>query len=161
MSQLVYLGAHTFDFTSFQATPDKAGTHLTSVHADSGDDYVDVDGRMPEAWDEGNVDVILYFASTSTASGNVKWDVQFERLADNGTAITGTSFSTVSTTTSAVGTPTVGSLSYATIGSISALDGLQAGEYFRMRIQRDTTDAADTLTGDAALLGVSIDESTP
>jgi len=162
MAQLAYLGAHSFDFTSFQATPDKAGTHFVSVHADSGDDYVDVDGRMPGGWNGGNVELVLYFASTSTASGNVKWDVQVERLANDGTAITASSFDVVTSATSAVGTPTVGSLSYATITVSSGnMDGLLAGEYFRIRIQRDTTDALDTLTGDAVLLGLSLNEAAP
>lgn len=155
---LGYISAHDFDFSQAEATPDKVGSHFCAVFADSGDDFIHMDGFMPQAYDGASVQFKIFFASPTTASGNVKWDLQVERLANNGTAITADSFDVVTSTTKGVGTPTVASLAYGIITVTSGnMDGVVAGEYFRLKLIRDTTDAADTLTGDAVVLGVAFE----
>ena len=91
---------------------------------------------------------ITWSAATAT-SGDCRWGAQWMRL---NTDIDSDSFDTateVTTTTNGTsGIPSVTSITCTTI------DGVTVGDAFRLKIYRDTGDAADTMAGDAELITV-------
>jgi len=93
---------------------------------------------------------ITWTAATAT-SGACRWGAQWMRC---NTDIDSDSFDTaaeVTTTTNGVsGVPNVTSI------PCSAIDGVTVGDMYRLRIYRDTGDAADTMAGDAELLTVEV-----
>ena len=93
---------------------------------------------------------ITWTAATAT-SGDCRWGAQWMRC---NTDIDSDSFDTateVTTTTNATsGIPNVTSI------TCTAIDGVTVGDMYRLRIYRDTGDAADTMAGDAELLTVEV-----
>lgn len=156
-----YFSSHQLDYAPGEAVPTKYNGHMLCSFKDSGDDLVTMDGRMPDDYNEGTTLVTVFWLSRTATTGNVRWNVELERLAEGGTSLGGDSFATVQEITEAV-QGTVGELSYGEF-SISAanMDAVLAGEIFRLRLTRDTTDAADTMAGDAEIVGVAVHEATP
>jgi hypothetical protein len=109
-------------------------------------------GIMPEAASLGSGLIVnLDFMATTATSGNVRWSVAFERCT---TDLDSDSFDTATAATVA----TSGTSGIVTVGAITctAIDGITAGDLFRVRVQRIGGDAADTMTGDAELVAVEI-----
>ena len=109
-------------------------------------------GIVPEAASLGSgLKVRIHWMATSATTGNVRWGAQFER---GNTDLDSNSFDAAVEATTAVpgtsGTPTVTEL------TITTIDGLTAGDLYRLRVYRDTSDAADTMTGDAEILAVEV-----
>lgn len=95
---------------------------------------------------------IVWRASTAT-SGQVRWGIQFQRLteADIDSAIFGTATTVDGTAAGTAGVPTVSEV------VVTELDDLAAGELYRVKIYRDSTDTTnDTMTGDAELVAVEL-----
>lgn len=95
----------------------------------------------------------IFWAATSATSGDVRWSVEFEKY---GTDIDSDSFDTATTAT----TTTSGTSGIVVVTEITAtaIDSLAAGDQFRVRIKRDAANAADTMTGDAELVAVEIQQ---
>lgn len=113
--------------------------------------FVDI---MPEGANLGSglIVRIIWAASTAT-SGDCRWGAQFMRL-DSGTDIDNDSFDTAAeVTTTAPGTS--GQTATTSI-TITTIDSISAGDAFRLKIYRDVSDSADTMTGDAELIAVEI-----
>ena len=94
----------------------------------------------------------LHWMATSATTGVVRWGVQIER---GNTDLDADSFDTAveaNTTTSATaGIPTVTEI------TTTSLDGLTAGDLFRLRVYRDSSDTTnDTMAGDAELIAVEV-----
>jgi len=103
------------------------------------------------------LDVIIQWAAAPVAVvGDVKWNVEWERIAPGGQDLDVDGFAaakTVTTTTSATNGVTVSS----TISFTQAeADGIDTGDAFRLRVTRDADDGGDTLIGDAQVLAVYI-----
>ncbi len=117
-------------------------------------------GVMPQHYGGGGASVMIAWSATSATSGDVKWNAQFERLADGGQDIDSDNFGTAQTATDTTD-GTSGALTYSTIAfaDAAALGSIAAGENFRLKIARDADDAADTMTGDAEIVSVEIREA--
>lgn len=94
----------------------------------------------------------LWWMGDTATSGNVRWGVSFEKV---GTDNDADSFDTVtqahSTASGTSGIETVTSI------TATAIDGLAAGDRFRLRVTRIADDATnDTMTGDAQLVAVEL-----
>ena len=94
----------------------------------------------------------LAWMATSATSGNCRWGVQIERCT---TDLDADSFDTAveanTTTSGTAGIPTITEI------TTTNLDGLTAGDLFRLRVYRDSSDTTnDTMTGDAELIAVEI-----
>ena len=95
--------------------------------------------------------VRITWTATTATSGACRWGVQWMRL---NTDIDADSYDTateVTTTTNATS-----GITAVTVITCTAIDGLTVGDAFRLRIYRDTTDAADTMAGDAEFLTVEV-----
>jgi hypothetical protein len=115
-------------------------------------------GVIPEAADlTSGLLVRLLWMATSATSGNCRWGVQVERA---NTDLDTDSFDTDSFDTAAEadsaanatsGIPTLTEITLTTI------DGLTAGDTYRLKVFRKADDATnDTMTGDAELIAVEV-----
>lgn len=110
-------------------------------------------GVIPEGANlSSGILVRIFWAATSATSGNCRWGVQFE---DFGTDIDTDSFDTATEGHSATsGTSGIVNVTQITCTTI---DNLAAGDQFRVRIYRDSSDTTnDTMAGDAELVAVEL-----
>ena len=96
--------------------------------------------------------VRIFWAATSATTGQCRWGAQWEKT---GTDIDTDSFDTAteahSTTSGTSGIETVTEI------TCTSIDSLAAGDRFRLKIYRDSSDTTnDTMTGDAELVAVEI-----
>jgi hypothetical protein len=96
--------------------------------------------------------VRINWMATSATSGNCRWGVQFEKMTTDEDA---DSFDTAteahSATNATAGIPTITTL------TCTSIDSLAAGDFFRMKVYRDSSDTTnDTMVGDAELISVEI-----
>jgi hypothetical protein len=120
----------------------------------SADEYAHFNVAMPTSWNEGTVTFQAYWSSTATDTDGVAWGLQGIALSDNegiNTAF-GTPIVVTDAAQSAAGELYVTSESAAvTVGGTPA-----AGDLCFFRVFRDVSDAADTMTEDARLIGVKM-----
>lgn len=110
-------------------------------------------GMIPEAAVlTSGIIVRIVWMATSATSGNCRWGVQFER---GTTDLDSDSFDTATEAHSAAnGTSGITTTTEITATSI---DSLAAGEQFRIKVYRDSSDTTnDTMTGDAELVSVEL-----
>lgn len=94
----------------------------------------------------------LHWMATSATTGVVRWGVQIEC---GNTDLDSDSYDTAveanTTTSGTAGIPVVTEI------TTTSLDGLTAGDLFRLRVYRDSSDTTnDTMTGDAELIAVEV-----
>jgi hypothetical protein len=97
---------------------------------------------MPRQYGGGGITVYIHWSTTVT-SGDVDWDVAFERIGDQQQDVDVDGFATVQ---SVDGTGMPANPGHVDIVSIaftnSEIDGILVGEKFRMKITRDIADTA-------------------
>lgn len=117
-------------------------------------------GILPNRYAGNGITVYIHYAMVTDVSGNIKWDVEIERVGDSVLDIDGDSFASAQTVTEAV-PGTAGHIGVAaiTFSDGAQMDALVAGESFRIRItHNDGSDGANTTSGDTHLLQVEIRE---
>ena len=116
-------------------------------------------GVMPRHYGGGGITVYLHYAMTSAASGNVDWDVAFERIGDQQQDIDSDGFAAVNSVdnTTVPGTSGFVDVVAVTFTDGADMDSVAVGEAFRLKITRDA--ASDTAAGDAELVAVEIKET--
>lgn len=115
---------------------------------------------MPQSYTGGSVMVIPHFAMASATTGNVVIESAFERVGNEFHDIDSDSFATANSATISVPSTSgfVKSSSAITHTAGSQMDGVLAGELFRLRITRNGASGSDTATGDMELLAIEIRE---
>ena len=115
-------------------------------------------GIMPRNYAGGDIRVHLHFAMSAATSGDVVWMVAFERIGNQVQDIDSDGFATATSGTISVPS-TSGNVKNGQIDVFSSnLDGIQAGETFRIKVTRDADNAADTAGGDAELVAIELQE---
>ena len=110
-------------------------------------------GIIPEGADlTSGLSVRINWMATSATTGNCRWGVQFEKMT---TDMDADSFDTAteahSATNATAGIPTITTL------TCTSIDSLTAGDFFRIKIYRDSSDTTnDTMVGDAELISVEV-----
>lgn len=113
---------------------------------------------MPRQYAGGTVTFRLFWSGQLTTTNDVVWQLQTHRLQDNGEALDDTFDGTSTTATDDANTVSL-AIRYTDITRTQAqMNSLAAGDFFKLRIQRLGSDAADTMTDDAWLFGVEISE---
>lgn len=110
-------------------------------------------GVIPEgALLSGGLRVRIHWMATTATSGNCRWGAQFERMGtDNDSDSFDAAIEAHSATNATSGVETVTEL------TVTAIDGLNAGDRFRLRVYRDSSDTTnDTMSGDAELIAVEV-----
>lgn len=114
---------------------------------------------MPQNYDGGGVTVYIHYSMVTVVSGDIDWDVAFERVGDQQQDVDSDDFAAVQ---SVDNTTVPGTTGYVDIVSIAFTDGSQmdsvaVGEKFRMKVTRDAV--SDTADNDAELHAVEIRET--
>ena len=145
--------------TSNGATLDTRNQHLVLDFDASTNESAVFSGIFPRHYDAGGVTVYLHYAMTSATSGDIDWDVAFERIGDQQLDIDSDSFATVNSVdnTTVPGTAGLVDIVSVTFTDGADMDSVAVGEAFRLKVTRDA--ASDTATGDAELLWVEIKET--
>ena len=104
----------------------------------------------------GAITVVITYMMASATSGNIYWQAALEAVTDGDSTDldAGTSFDTANSGNGAV-PGTAGYIDQISITMTNA-DGLAAGDYFRLSVNRDADNGSDTATGDAYLLAVEL-----
>jgi hypothetical protein len=114
---------------------------------------------MPQSYAGGGVTVFLHYAMSSAESGDVDWDVAFERIGDQQQDIDSDSFAAVNSVDNTTVPATSGLVDVVSVAFTDGadMDSVAAGEAFRLKVTRDA--ASDTATGDGELVGVEVRET--
>lgn len=113
---------------------------------------------LSEDYSGGDVTFNIDWAAETATSGGVTWGIEIERLNAGGHDIDSDSFDTQQTGNSTTA-GTSGVITRTSITMTNAeCDGWAAGDAFRIRLQRVTGDGGDTMTNDAQVLRVSMDQ---
>ena len=151
--------------TSF-ATPDiRAGGSTPAesllVHDfdAAADEFIDLLCSL-NSYDGGGLTITKVWGASSATSGDVVWQTAIRRFQDDLEDIDAAhtyDFNTVTATAPSLS----GEVSYDNITFTSGadMDSLANGELFILRVGRDADNVADTMTGDAELVGVVIKET--
>jgi hypothetical protein len=93
----------------------------------------------------------IFWAATTATSGSVVWGVQLEKTnTDIDADSFGASAGAASNANATNGIPSTASI------TITTIDSLVAGDLFRLKIFRVTTNPSDTMTGDAEVIAVEV-----
>lgn len=114
---------------------------------------------MPQNYSGGSIDVILTWMTTVTTN-SVVWDVDFERSQEDTDDLDSDHFTLSPQSVTAAAPATSGHIDKAIVAFTSGeVDGIVAGEYFRLKVTRDADNGSDLVDADAELLSVEIRES--
>lgn len=106
---------------------------------------------MPRHYDSGGVTVYIHYAMSTATSGDVDWDVAFERIGDQQQDIDSDGFAAVNSVDNTTVPGTSGNVDIVNVTFTDGadMDSVAVGEGFRIKITRDAV--SDTASGDAEL----------
>ena len=104
--------------------------------------------------------VTIGWMASSATSGDCVWDVSFKSVSDDADDLDTKEFAAVNSV-AATAASASGEVQYSAVTFTDGadMDSVAAGEYFRMRITRDANNGSDTMSGDAELLFVEIQDT--
>jgi hypothetical protein len=146
---------------SAAATPDRRNGHDVLNYDAATDESADFELVMPQHYaGTTGVTVVLYWMAATATTGDVVWDVSFERHADDAFDLDADGFAAVNSVTDTAASAS-GELSVPTVTFTDGadMDSWVAGESGRMRITRDANNGSDTMSGDAQILKCEIRET--
>lgn len=116
-------------------------------------------GVMPRNYAGGGITAIISWLAKTATSGTIGWDVSFERDNANNHDLNSDAWGTAQVVTAATTNGTSGKVtvtSVAIAAGAAGTDSVAAGDAFRIRIRRLSSDSA---TGSAQLLAVELKET--
>jgi hypothetical protein len=142
------------------ATPDARNRHPVLDFDDTAEESAVLAGVLPQHYGGGGLTVVLHWAATSATAGSVVWQAAFERIGDAQQDFDADGFAAAkSVTAAAPGTSGHVSIDAIAFSDGAEIDNLAPGEGFRLKITRDADHASDTMTGDAELRFVELQET--
>lgn len=114
---------------------------------------------MPGGYTGGDLTVTLTWMADSATTGDVVWGIAFERH-DSATDLDSDSFATEQTVVGSTGATAGASNTTSLVFTSAQLDGIVAGDHFRIRIRRLGANGSDTMVGDSQLLAWRIDQDS-
>jgi hypothetical protein len=145
--------------SSNPATLDTRNQHpVLDFDASTNEDAV-FSAVMPQNYDGGGVTVYIHYAMSSATSGDVDWDVCFERIGDQQQDLDSDSFAAVNSVDNTTVPGTSGLVDIVSVAFTDGadMDSVAAGEGFRVKVTRDAS--SDTASGDAELVFLEIRET--
>jgi len=141
------------------ATLDTRNNHLVLDFDGTTNESVVFSSVMPRSYAGGGLTVYIHYAMTSAISGDIDWDVSFERIGDQQQDIDSDGFAAVNSTDNITVPATSGFVDIITVTFTDGadMDSIAIGESFRIKITRDAV--SGTATGDAELIKVEIKET--
>lgn len=158
-SLLVFRPQDSEPLTSNSATFDTRNSHPALDFDDTTNESAVFRAVMPQHYDAGGVTVYLHYAMTTAESGDIDWDVAFERIGDQQQDIDSDSFAAVNSVDNTTVPATSGNVDIVSVAFTDGvdMDSVAAGELFRLKVTRDAV--SDTASGDAELVAVEIRET--
>lgn len=156
---LIFTAAHGTPTATNYATFDTRNQHTVLDFDDTTNESTVFEAVMPRHYGGGGVTVYLHYSMTSATSGDIDWDVAWERIGDQQLDIDADSFATANSVDNTTVPATSGNVDIVSIAFTNGaqMDSVAVGEAFRMKVTRDA--ASDTATGDAELLRVELKET--
>lgn len=116
-------------------------------------------GILPRHYGNSGVTVYLHYAMSTATSGDVDWDVAFERIGDQQQDIDSAGFAAVQSVDNTTVPGTSGLVDIVSVAFTNGaqMDSVAVGEAFRLSVIRDAV--SDTATGDAELVAVEVKET--
>ena len=141
------------------ATLDLRNSHPVLDFDAATDESAVFGGVLPRNYAGGGVNVIIAWMASSATANTCMWSAAWERHQDETDDLDSDSFASPNSNGGSAPT-TNGTVQYTTIpfANGAAMDSLAVGESFRLKITRDADNASDTMTGDAELLRVEVQE---
>lgn len=155
----IFTPLHAQPLSASYATIDVRNSHPV-LDFDAAAEESTIFGSILSSNYSGNGLVVrIHWAASTATSGDVKWEASIERMDSTFNLDVGSFAAAQSVTTTTAGTAGLVNVSTIALTSGAQMDNLVAAESFRIKIVRDSGDAADTMTGDAELLRVEIVEA--
>ena len=158
-------------FTAGDGKPPASGTAATfGVRAGvlylafdaAADESIEFAGVMPRSYAGGGVTVTVGWMAASATSGTISLDVAFMSVKDDADDMDTKAFAAFNNANPTAASAS-GEVDYATVTFTNGadMDSVAAGEFFRLKIQRDGdgTTSTDDMTGDMQLVFVEIKET--
>lgn len=156
----IFSPGHVEPLSGSWALYDLRNYHPILTFEDTNDTQAVFSSILPQAYDGGGVTVYIHWAAETATTGDVRWDVAFERVGENVLDIDGDSFASAQSVT-ATASGVAGRIDIASVSFTDGaqMDSLAAGEGFRLKIIRDANNVADTMADDAQLRWVEVRET--
>jgi hypothetical protein len=113
-------------------------------------------GVIHEAYAGRDVRVQLYWVSASATTGDVRWGVNWERLAPGGDDIDSVNWGTEEYVDDAARSPSGSIIKTEFTFTQAEADGIDSSDAFRLSVSRIGGHANDTMSGDAQLIRVVV-----
>lgn len=141
------------------ATLDTRNNHLVLDFDDTTNESAVFSNVMPRHYGGGGLTVYIHYAMTTAVSGDVDWDVAFERIGDQQQDIDSDGFAAVNSVDNTTVPGTSGNVDIVNITFTDGadMDSIAVGESFRLKLTRDAV--SDTASGDAEILAIEIKET--
>jgi hypothetical protein len=141
------------------ATFDHRNSHAVLDFDDTTNESAVFASVMPRHYDGGGVTVYIHYAMTSATSGDIDWDVAFERIGDQQQDIDSDGFAAANSVDNTTVPGTSGNVDIVNVTFTDGadMDSVAVGEGYRLKVTRDA--ASDTGTGDGELRFVEIKET--
>jgi hypothetical protein len=157
---LVFTPLHNEPPASNPATLDTRNSHPVLDFDASTNESAVFSAVMPRSYaGTTGITVYIHYAMSSATSGDVDWDVAFERIGDQQQDIDSDGFAAANSVdnTTVPGTSGLVDIVNVTFTDGADMDSVAVGEGFRVKVTRDA--ASDTAAGDAELRFVEIKET--
>lgn len=143
------------------ATLDLRNYHLVLDFDDTTDEAAVFKFYLPPYYSGGGLTVEIFASFTSATSNNVVWEAAIERVTDSNQDIDSDGFASAQSSGAVAVPGTSGHVKKFTVAFTSGaqMDSLAAGEWGRLKINRDANNGSDNATGDAELWSVTIKET--
>ena len=141
------------------ATLDTRNQHTVLDFDDTTNEEAVFKGIMPRAYGGGGLTVYIHYAMTSATTGDIDWDVAFERIGDQQQDLDSDGFAAANSVDNTTVPGTSGNVDIVNVTFTDGadMDSIAVGESFRMKVTRDAT--SDTAAGDAELFSIEVKET--
>jgi len=141
------------------ATIDKRNGHPVLDFDASTNETAIFSSIMPRNYAGGGLTVYVHYSMSTATSGDIDWDVGFERIGDQQQDLDSDGFAAVNSvdTTTVPATSGLVDIVNITFTDGADMDSIAVGEGYRIQVIRDATN--DSATGDAELRFLEIKET--
>lgn len=157
---LVFTALHNEPPASNPATLDLRNNHPVLDFDATTNEGAVFSSVMPQNYSASTgVTVYIHYSMASATSGDIDWDVAFERIGDQQQDVDSDSFAAANSVDNTTVPGTSGNVDVVNVAFTDGadMDSVAAGEKFRIKVTRDA--ASDSATGDAELHAIEIRET--
>jgi hypothetical protein len=156
---LIFTAVHGEPPSSNFATFDLRNLHPVLDFDPTTNESMVFGGVLPRNYGGGGITAYIHYSMSTAESGDVDWDIAFERIGDQQQDVDSDSFATAKSVDDTTVPSTSGFVDIVSIAfsNGSEIDSIAVGEKFRLKITRDA--ASDTASGDAELHAIELKET--